>query len=183
MTSSINEVIIYKSEDGKSNLSVKIEDETVWLSQAQLVDLYKTSKSNISEHIKHIFEDGELDKHSVVRNFRITASDGKNYLDKDELFRLNRMVSAFFDLAELKAQEQTKMHMQDWVKELDTFTTMYGKGTLEGAGKISRDKAMQKAEEEYKKYQVNTISPVEKNYLDTIKTLNKRVSKKDKGNQ
>lgn len=65
-------------EDGLTKTEVKMEDETVWLTQAQLVELYQTSKSNISEHIKHIFEEGELDKSSVVWNFRTTALDGKN---------------------------------------------------------------------------------------------------------
>lgn len=73
------EVLIYKSEDGLTHIDVKMENETVWLTQLQLCDLYQTSKSNISEHIKHIFEDGELEESSVVRKFRITASDGKNY--------------------------------------------------------------------------------------------------------
>lgn len=52
------EIIIYQSDDGKSKLDVKLENETVWLSQSQLVDLYQTSKSNISEHIKNIFNEG-----------------------------------------------------------------------------------------------------------------------------
>lgn len=73
------EVLIYNSEDGLTHIDVKMENETVWLTQLQLCDLYQTSKSNISEHIKHIFEDGELEESSVVRKFRITASDGKNY--------------------------------------------------------------------------------------------------------
>ena len=73
------EIIIYQTEDGLTKIEVKMEDETVWLTQAQLVELYQTSKSNISEHIKHIFEEGELDENSVVRKFRTTALDGKNY--------------------------------------------------------------------------------------------------------
>jgi len=73
------QIIIYQSEDGNTHIDVKIEDETVWLTQNQLVELYQTSKSNVSEHIKHIFEDGELDEDSVVRKFRTTASDGKKY--------------------------------------------------------------------------------------------------------
>jgi len=73
------EVLIYKSEDGLTHIDVKMENETVWLTQLQLCDLYQTSKSNISEHIKHIFEEGELEESSVVRKFRTTASDGKNY--------------------------------------------------------------------------------------------------------
>lgn len=73
------EILIYQTEDGLTNINVKIEDETVWLTQQQLVELYQSSKANVSEHIKHIFEEGELDEEAVVRKFRTTASDGKKY--------------------------------------------------------------------------------------------------------
>lgn len=79
MPENLGEIIIYQTEDGLANINVKIEDETVWLTQQQLVELYQSSKANVSEHIKHIFEEGELDEESVVRKFRTTASDGKNY--------------------------------------------------------------------------------------------------------
>ena len=68
-----SEILIYQTEDGHTKIDVKFEDETVWLTQAQLCELYQTSKSNISEHIKHIFEEEELDEESVVRKFRTTA--------------------------------------------------------------------------------------------------------------
>ena len=71
-----NQIVIYTGEDGQSRLEVKFQGETVWLTQAQLVDLFQSSKANISEHIKNIFLEGELDKNSVVRNFRTTATDG-----------------------------------------------------------------------------------------------------------
>jgi len=74
-----SEIIIYQTEDGNTKIDVKFQDETVWLTQAQLCELYQTSKSNISEHIKHIFEEKELDEVSVVRKFRTTGADGKNY--------------------------------------------------------------------------------------------------------
>lgn len=74
-----NEILIYQMEDGHTKINVKLEGETVWLTQAQLCELYQTSKSNISEHIKHIFEEGELEEKAVVRKFRTTAADGKNY--------------------------------------------------------------------------------------------------------
>ena len=74
------DVIIYQSEDGATKINVNLQDETVWLSQQQLVELYHASKSNISEHIKHIFEEGELQESSVIRKFRTTAKDGKSYL-------------------------------------------------------------------------------------------------------
>ena len=74
-----SEILIYQSENGMAKIDVKIVDETVRLTQAQLCELYQTSKSNVSEHIKHIFEEGELEQESVVRKFRTTGSDGKNY--------------------------------------------------------------------------------------------------------
>ncbi len=79
MEEKYGEILIYQTEDGLTNINVKMQDETVWLTQQQLVELYQSSKSNVSEHIKHIFEEGELDEESVVRKFRTTASDGKNY--------------------------------------------------------------------------------------------------------
>ena len=75
-----NNVIIYIAGDGQTKIDVKLEDETLWLTQAQMCELYQTSKSNVSEHIKHIIEEGELQEDSVVRKFRTTAADGKSYL-------------------------------------------------------------------------------------------------------
>jgi hypothetical protein len=75
----MNEFLIYQSEDGKTRLNVALEDETLWLSQKQLTELFGKAKGTISEHIKHILEDGELLEHSVVRFFRTTAGDGKSY--------------------------------------------------------------------------------------------------------
>jgi hypothetical protein len=74
-----SEILLYQTEDGLLKIQVRLENETVWLTQAHMVELFQTTKSNISEHIKHIFEEGELQKDSVVRNFRTTATDGKNY--------------------------------------------------------------------------------------------------------
>ena len=74
-----SEIIIYQTKDGSTKIDVNFQDETVWLTQTQLCELYQTSKSNISEHIKHIFEEGELEEDSVVRKFRTTGADGKNY--------------------------------------------------------------------------------------------------------
>ncbi|EMB22462.1 RhuM family protein [Treponema denticola] len=103
-------------------------------------------------------------------------SIAKNYLNKEELFRLNRMVSAFFDLAEIKAIEHNPMKMKDWINELDKFTEIYGKGVLKDAGKISHKNAIKKAEDEYRKYQTKTLSPVEEAYLNTIKSIQKKLN-------
>ncbi|MBM2817433.1 MAG: cell filamentation protein Fic [Parcubacteria group bacterium] len=328
------EIIIYEGADGAPSIEVRVEGETVWLSQVQLAELFGTTKANISIHIKNIFEEGELTKDATVKEYltvqiegnrkvsrdiehynldliisvgyrvksqvatrfrqwatarlreyivkgftmddkRLKATGGgdywkellnrirdirssekalyrqvldlyatsidydpksdtsieffkvvqnklhyatnqhtaaeiihsradaekdfmglttfagvlpllsevgiaKNYLTEDELFRLNRMVSAFFDLAEIKAQEHTKMTMADWVLKLDKFADNFGKGVLRDAGNISHKEAIQKATEEYRKYQSKTLSPVEKAYLENIKVLEKKVEKKIK---
>lgn len=101
----------------------------------------------------------------------------KNYLTEDELFRLNRLVSAFFDLAEIKAQEETPMYMQNWIEELDKFASIYGKGVLQNKGTISRKQADKKAELEFRAYEAKTLTPVEKEYLETIKAVQKIADK------
>lgn len=75
-----DKILIYTGNDGLIKVDVRLEDDTLWLTQAQMCGLYQTSKANVSEHIKHIFEEGELMKESVVRKFRTTAADGKSYL-------------------------------------------------------------------------------------------------------
>ena len=73
------EMLLYQDENGSTQIEVRLENENVWLTQAQLVTLYQSSKANVSEHIKHIFEEGELEEIAVVRKFRTTATDGKSY--------------------------------------------------------------------------------------------------------
>ena len=77
-----NNIVIYQTNQGESKIEVRIDGESVWLTQIQLVDLFQSSKANISEHIKNIFEEEELHEASVVREFRTTAADGKSYLTK-----------------------------------------------------------------------------------------------------
>jgi hypothetical protein len=72
-------ILIYQTEDGITKIETRLLEETVWLTQAQLCELFQKSKATISEHIKNVFGEGELDSNSVVRNFRTTASDGKKY--------------------------------------------------------------------------------------------------------
>ena len=326
-----SEIIIYQSEDGLTHIDVRIEDDTVWLTQAQLVELYQTSKANISEHIKHIFEDGELDEDSVVRNFRTTAADGKsyntkhynldmiislgyrvrsviatqfrrwaterlkeymikgfamdddrlkqlgggnywkelldrirdirssekvlyrqvldlyatsvdydpksqesvlffkivqnklhyaahghtaaevvydradatkpfmgmksfsgdfptakdigiakNYLDGDELKILNNLVSGYFDFAEIQAMRRNPMHMKDYIQQLDAILSSTGEKLLDGPGRVSHAQAMEKAKAEYRKYQAQNLSPVEEEYLQTIRSIEKAAKEGEK---
>lgn len=326
------DIVIYKTQDGLTKINVKFEDETVWLTQAQLVELYQTSKSNISEHIKHIFEEGELSQESTVRNFRTVQIEGnrevsreqvyynldmiislgyrvksivatqfrrwatelikeylkkgyalddnrlkelgggdywkellerirdirssekvmyrqvldlyatsadynpksaesiaffkmvqnklhfathgntaaeviynradaekdfmglttfsgdfptkkdvviaKNYLSEKELKVLNNLVSAYFDLAEINAIEHKTMYMADYVEQLDKILSSTGKDILENAGSISHKQAVEKAEAEYQKFIQKNLSPVEKEYLEVIKNLEKTAKEK-----
>jgi len=325
------DIIIYQTEDGVTKIDVRFVDETVWLTQAQLVQLFQTSKANVSEHIKNIFAEGELDEVSVVRKFRTTAADGKsylvshynldmiislgyrvksaiatrfrrwaterlkeyivkgftmdderlkklgggnywkelldrirdirssekvmyrqvldlyatsidynprsaesiaffkvvqnklhyaahghtaaeviyeradadkpfmglttfagdfptaqdieiakNYLDKDELFILNSIVSGYFDFAEIQAKRHNPMYMSDYVEHLDKILQSTGEQVLVGPGSVSHEKAMEKARREYRRFQVKTLSPVEVAYLETIKSVS-RIAKR-KGN-
>ncbi|MDR1235374.1 MAG: virulence RhuM family protein [Holosporaceae bacterium] len=77
--SPLSNIAIYQSEDGEIRINAKIEDETIWLTQQMMVELFQSSKANINEHISNVFKEDELDEKSVVRNFRTTASDGKSY--------------------------------------------------------------------------------------------------------
>ena len=325
------EIILYQAENGTTKIEVRLENENVWLTQALLVELYQSSKSNISEHIKHIFEEGELSENSVVRKFRTTATDGKdynttyynldmiislgyrikshiatkfriwaterlkeyivkgftmdderlkqmggggywyellnrirdirssekvlyrqvldlyatsvdydpntpesveffkivqnklhyaahghtaaeviyqradsdkpfmgltvfpgeqpsskditvakNYLNAEELKILNNLVSGYFDFAEIQAMKRKPMYMSDYIKQLDNILSATGEKILSGAGSISHHQAIEKAKAEFKKYQVKTLSPVEKDYLENIKSLQKKIDKKGK---
>jgi hypothetical protein len=75
-------ILIYQPEDGKTRIDVRLENESVWLTQGQIVELFQTSKPNISMHIRNIFAERELDANSVVKEYLTTAADGKNYRTK-----------------------------------------------------------------------------------------------------
>ncbi len=101
----------------------------------------------------------------------------KNYLKEDELKVLNNLVSGYFDLAEISAIEHKPMYMSDYIEQLDSILTSGNRKLLSGAGSISHDDAMKKAKEEYRKYQAATLSPVEEEYLKSIKGVEKEVKK------
>jgi hypothetical protein len=96
-------ILLYQTEDGRTKLEVRLVDETVWLTQADLVNLFQSSKSNISEHIKHIFEEEELDMDSVVRKFRTTAADGKQY--STNFYNLDVIISVGYRVKSLRGTQ------------------------------------------------------------------------------
>jgi len=77
-----SEFVLYKTEDGQTHVQVRVADETVWLSQTQMTELFQTTKQNISLHIRNVFSEGELVENSVVKEYLTTASDGKRYSTK-----------------------------------------------------------------------------------------------------
>ena len=104
----------------------------------------------------------------------------KNYLTADELKVLNNIVSGYFDFAEIQAIRHRPMYMEDYIKQLDGILSGTGEQILLDAGSVSHQQAMEKAEKEYRKYQVKTLSPVEQAYLDTIKQLEKEAKENSK---
>lgn len=326
------EIIIYQTEDGLTKLDVRMEDETVWLTQQQMAELFQTSRTNVVDHIKNIYEEDELDENSTCRKFRQVRMEGnrqvtrelpfynldmiislgyrvksstathfrkwatqrlkeyiikgftidderlkgngggnywkelldrirdirssekvlyrqvldlyatsvdynpksdesiqffkivqnklhyaahghtaaeviyeradankpfmgltsfsgelpalkdigvaKNYLKEDELKILNNLVSGYFDLAEINAIEHKPMYMIDYVEQLDSILTSGNRKLLEDSGNVSHDEAIKKAKAEYRKYQEITLSPVEEEYLKSVKGLEKEVKKR-----
>ncbi|MBS4769729.1 virulence RhuM family protein [Carnobacteriaceae bacterium zg-C25] len=331
------EVVIYTSGDGNTKIDVNFIDDTVWLSQQQMAELFKTSRTNIVEHIGNIYDEGELDKESTCRDFRQVRKEGnrnvsrnmpfynldmiislgyrvkskiatdfrkwaterlkeyiikgftmdderlknlgggaywkelldrirdirssekvmyrqvldlyatsidydpksresiaffkmvqnklhyavhgqtaaeviykransekefmglttftgdyptkkdigvaKNYLTEDELKILNRLIAGYFEIAEMQALKHKPMYMSDYVKTLDNILTSTGEDVLKDAGKISHKQAMEKAISEYRKYQAENLSPVEKDYLAEIKNIEKVAKKGGKANE
>ncbi len=104
----------------------------------------------------------------------------KNYLDENELKILNNIVSGYFDFAEVQAMRHNEMHMSDYIEHLDKILSSTGEKMLKGAGTVSHKRAMEKAEQEYRKYQVQTLSPVETAYLESIKETEKLAKKKSR---
>lgn len=327
-----NQIIIYQGENGETHIEVKFTGDTVWLSQQQMAELYQTTRPNIVQHIRNIYEDGELAEKATCKNFLQVRQEGtrqvsreipfynldmiislgyrirsviathfrrwaterlkeyiikgftmdderlkgngdgaywrelldrirdirssekvmyrqvldlyatavdydprsdisieffkivqnklhfaahghtaaevifnranaesplmgltsfkgdhptlrdakiaKNYLSEEELKILNNLVSGYFDFAEIQAMRRRPMYMSDYVQQLDNILSSTGEALLKGAGSISHQQAMEKAEREYRLFQVRELSPVERAYLETIKELNAKANGK-----
>lgn len=103
MTENPTSMIIYQTEDGKTKIDVRLEDETVWLTQAEMSELFNTSKQNISLHVNNIFKEGELKKESVVKEYLITASDGKHY--KTLFYNLDVIISVGYRVKSIRGTQ------------------------------------------------------------------------------
>jgi len=218
------EFLLYRTDDGNIRIETRMENETVWLTQAQMCELFDKNKRTISEHIRNIFSEGELREEQVVRKFRTTAADGKNYLvahynldviisvgyrvksHRGTQFRIwatqrlreyiikgftmddERLKQAgggnYFD--ELQALNRNPMYMRDWIARLDDFLKLSGRYILTHAGKISHEKALDKAHQEYKKYRREKLSAptaIEKHFAEVekgVKQLKAGKKRRDK---
>ena len=105
------------------------------------------------------------------------AKTAKNYLSEKELRGLNQLVSGYLDFAERQAEREVAMTMVDWIKHVDNILRATGEDVLENAGNVSRKQMEKKVEEEYKKYSEHTLTPVEQDYLEEIKNIEKIAKK------
>ena len=184
--------IIYQTEDGLTKINVKLDSDTVWLNQQQMSELFQSSRTNIVEHIKHIYEEGELTAESTCRNFRQVRQEGSREVSREIPFynldmiislgyRIKSAIATRFRISEINALEHKPMYMSDYIRQLDSVLTSGNRPLLEGSGSVSYAQALEKATAEYRKYQNNTLSPVEEAYLETMKSTAKLVKKNAKG--
>lgn len=104
------QILMYQSEDGTTKIDVRMENETVWLSQAQMAELFQTTKQNVSLHINNCFKEGELDARAVVKDFLTTASDGKNYSTK--YYSLDVIISVGYRVKSLRGTQFRKWALE-----------------------------------------------------------------------
>ena len=107
------EILIYQSDDGLTNVEVKIQDETVWLTQQQMAELFQTSRTNVVEHIKHIYDEGELDEISTCRKFRQVRKEGKREVTREiPFYNLDMIISLGYRVKSIIAT-----NFRRWAKE------------------------------------------------------------------
>ena len=114
MVENKGDIVIYKTQDGLTKINVKFEDETVWLSQQQMALLFQTSRTNIVEHIKHIYEEGELEQLSTCRNFRQVQTEGNRKVEREiPFYNLDMIISLGYRVKSIVATQ-----FRRWATEL-----------------------------------------------------------------
>ena len=121
------EFLIFTAQSGEESIEVRYEDETIWLTQKLMATLFDVTVPTINEHLKNIFSSGELEQDSVIRKFRTTASDGKQY-----------NTNFYNELAEDRARRKIPMTMEDWAKRLDLFLEFDEREILRDSGNRQR---------------------------------------------
>jgi hypothetical protein len=123
------ELLVYRSEDGQIKLEVRLENETVWLTQKMMAELFQIGVNTINYHIKEIYECGELDREATIRKFRIVRMEGRRQV----------------------ARRRKRIFMKDWERKLDDFLRFNERQVLPHAGRVSKQSAEDHAREEYEK--------------------------------
>jgi hypothetical protein len=101
-----SQIVIYQSDDGTSQLQVSLQDDTIWLTQAQILDVFSSSKANISEHIKHIFSSGELSKEATVRKFRTVQQEGTRKVTRNRVhYNLDVIISVGYRVNSIRGTQ------------------------------------------------------------------------------
>jgi hypothetical protein len=147
--SSAAEYLTFIAASGEGGVEAVYADENIWLSQKMMGALYDVETHTVNYHLKKVFSDNELQEEAVIRNFRITAADGKNYLTENEMAQLQRLVSAYLDVAEDMALRKIPMTMQDWETRLNRFIEATDRKILQDAGKVTAEIARAHAESDF----------------------------------
>ncbi len=151
--------LVYQAEDGTLKLDVRLEGETVWLTQPLMAKLFQTTQQNISQHVLNVYEEGELAPEATHKKFLSVRLEGKR-----------------------EAMRRIPMYMRDWIKKLDGFLTINDRDILNHAGKISHEMAKQLAESEYEKFHGKRLLDPEK-LSDFDKAVKEIEASKKKGSK
>jgi hypothetical protein len=170
-----SEFIFYTSPNGDIKIEVFLADESIWLTQKKMAELFDVEVNTINYHLKEIFKSGELEENSVIRKIRITANDGKDYLNN--FYNLDAIIAIGYRVNSKRATQfriwATRVlknyTIKDFAQSVDKFLDFNEYKILDGKGKISKDRADKKALEEYKKY--NRHQRVESDFDKEVKRL------------
>ena len=161
----MNDLIKYN--DGEIEISVSIENETIWLTQKQIAELFDKDVRTVNDHIKAIYKEEELVENSTIRNFRIVQKEGNREVERDiEYYNLDMIIAIGFRVRSstgtkfrIWANDKLKEYVtkgfvlnKDWIARLDAVISLNGRELLTHAGKISQINAKAKSELEYQKF-------------------------------
>ena len=170
---------MYITEDGVTRVDVTFVNETVWLTQEQMAELFQKSKSTINEHIKNIYLEGELQQEETMRKFGNSEFSTKptNYYNLDVIISMGYRVKSQRGVQfRIWATSVLKEYMLKGFT-MDDERLKGNRELLVGSGHVSHKQALDKAKNEYRKYQEITIAPVEQSYLESMKEVSKKAKK------
>lgn len=135
-----SELILYQTEDGRTRIECRLEGETVWLTQALMAEQFQITPQNITQHLREVYAEGELDEAATCKSFLQVRTEGRRQVSRS-------IVNLYIEYAELQAPERRPMTMRDWIDKLDEFLKASGRNVLDHAGTISAE-----AEAEFERY-------------------------------